>query len=366
MLQILSNLITIFEHLNQLKAHHSQTPMNSLYNTNFNPIAIMKFLTPTVLILTSAKAENLQSSEWGHIPTKRNLRVGRIRRNLSDMSISMSMPGDSIFSMSLPMMEEEFEQFEFGFSMSLSMSLPAVVEDADFEEFGDEDAIGGASLSMSMNVMEDADFEQFGADFGSSLSMSIPEEEEFEQFEDAIDYSVSMSMPIIEESDFEQFGADFGSLSMSIPEEDEFGSFEDAADYSVSMSMPAIEESDFEQFGADLGSLSMSIPEEEEFEQFEDAIYHSVSMSMPELEQLDNGFGESEPKETASDDFFFMPIFDDRSDIFKLEEVDEPELNSLSLSMSMGEGDLAQWAMEEDFDFLEINEFSVSMSMSMP
>jgi hypothetical protein len=96
MLQILlSNLITIFEHLNQLKAHHSQTPMNSLYNTNFNPIAIMKFLTPTVLILTSAKAENLQSSEWGHIPTKRNLRVGRIRRNLSDMSISMSMPGES-------------------------------------------------------------------------------------------------------------------------------------------------------------------------------------------------------------------------------------------------------------------------------
>jgi hypothetical protein len=125
----------------------------------------------------------------------------------------------------------------------------------------------------------------------------------------------------------------------------------------MSMSMPT-QEVDFEQFGADFGSLSMSIPEEEFA--FED-IESSISMSMPvlpepDLQQFENGFGESEPKETASDDFFFMPIFDDRTDVVE-PEVDEVAAASLSMSMSL------PVEAFEGFDFL-MNDFSVSMSMA--
>jgi hypothetical protein len=232
-------------------------------------------------------------------------------------------------------------------SMSMSLSLPE-------EEF----------VTYSMSMPDDVEFEQFGVEFGSmsaSMSMPLVEETEFAEYEvEETGVSMSLSMPAVEDAAFEQFGADFSSLSMSIPEE-EFA-FDNVYSVSMSMSMPA-QEADFEQFGADLGSLSMSIPEEEFA--FED-IESSISMSMPvlpepDLQQFENGFGESEPKETASDDFFFMPIFDDRTDVVE-PEVDEDVVASISMSLPVE--DLDQWAVEEGFDFLT-NEFSVSMSMSM-
>ena len=323
----------------------------------------MKFLSSALLtIITTVSAE---TSEWGQ--TRNNLRgVGRLRRDLRSeasalaarINLSMSLPQEELplFSMSLPEVDVELEQFEmYDSSISMPMSVPAAMKEVEFEEFD----VSGESLSMSVAVtIAESDFEQFGTDFGS-LSMSIPEEE-FDLFED-VAYSVSMSMPAMTESEFEQFDVDFGSLSMSIPDEEKFEQFDDVD--SLSMSMAVIEEDMawFEQLSAKLGSLSMSIPEEN-FEQIEELeIVASISMSMPEeppLEQFNNGFGVSAPKESVStnDDFFFMPIFDDRTDVAGV-DLDNEESKVPSMSMIGG-------GVEEEFDFFEVDQFSVSMSMA--
>lgn len=249
------------------------------------------------------------------------------------MSLSMSIPEEVVFdfSMSMPKMEVvEFEQFEAEFrsSISMSMSLPENHSGEDkeetFQEFENIEETG-VSLSMSMAIKEDVlEFEQFGVGFDYSMSMSIGEEAEFELFEDENMHSFSMSMPSSEVLDFEQFGAPFESLSMSVPNEEAFERFEDDLEISISMSMPELEE--------------------------------------PELKQFESGIEVSE--KTTNDDFFFMPIFDDQSDQMEPETIEKSDKDLLSISMSMAE-DLAQWSVEGDFNFLEIDELSLSVSMSM-
>lgn len=290
----------------------------------------MKIVLSVLSLLSSVSAESTWPSEWGNV--KRNLRVGRLRRDLSEMSLSMSMPEELLpgLSMSMPEIEDvEFEQFEteFGSSISTSMSLPDASEEKEetFQEF-EIIAETGVSISMSMATTEDVlDFEQFGVNFDASMSMSIREEAEFDLFEDGFEHSLSMSMPSTD-IEFEQFEIPLVSLSMSVPTEEAFGQFEDDFELSVSMSMPVL--------------------------------------PGPVLEQFGNGFGASEPEKTTNDDFFFMPIFDDQSDLVVPERNDELDEDLPSISMSMEE-DLAQWSVEGDFDFLEVDELSLSVSMSM-
>lgn len=273
----------------------------------------MKFLISAFLFVSgvSASADNYfwsdsVTSEWGLTrSTKRNLRGPQLRV-LSEMSTSMSM------------------------SLSDELDFPG---------------------SMSMLINGDADFEQFEVLFDSSMSMSLPSE--FEQFDEA--NSISMSIPYLGEVDFEQFGLEFDHLSSSMSmmygiQQDEFEKFEEEFSYSMSMSLLYKGEVGFEQFQADFDfSISFSTPGMAE-EEFGSSFGSSLSMSAP-----------NEPESPLEDTFFLMPLFDDRTDVV------EPEtLDNFSISMSMTPGDLSEWASEKDFEFLTMEEFSVSMSLSMP
>jgi len=231
-------------------------------------------------------------------------------------------------------------------SNSMSMSLP-----------GEIDFPG----SMSMPKTGEAGFEQFELDFSSSMSMSPTETShmEFDQFEEV--NSISMSLPNLG-GDFEPFGIEFddlsSSMSMFVMGQEEFDQFEDEFKYSMSMSAPDMGEDVFEQFQADFGSsISLSMPgmAEQEFEHFESNFVSSLSMSVP-----------NEPEILLEDTFFLMPLFDDRTDVLEPETLD-PDVaqRQLSISMSMSSEDLAEWTIEEDFEFSKMEEFSASLSLSM-
>ncbi|KAL3784413.1 hypothetical protein HJC23_001297 [Cyclotella cryptica] len=280
----------------------------------------MKSFISVFLLVSCVSAEvdnyfwsNSVTSEWGRTRSaKRNLRGPQLRV-LSEMSnsMSMSLPGEIDFpgSMSMPKNSDDgFEQFEVEFGSSMSMSLPETSE-TEFEQFEEVD-----SISMSLLYLDNGDFEQFDVEFDYlSLSMSMydMEQDEFEQFEG---YSISMSSPYLDEDVFEQFQADFGS--------------------SVSLSMPEMAEQEFEHFESNFGS--------------------SLSMSLS-----------NEPEALLEDTFFLMPLFDDRTDSVELETLPDPVMRQFSISMSIASEDLSKWTVEEDFEFLDMDEFSASMSFSM-